>query len=68
MIKSHPFWFKENRGLTAVLNDLIEEGKKLNPLYIARMDADDISKSDRFVKTNQLFGETPGCGCIGWGD
>lgn len=44
------FWFKENRGLTAVLNDLIEEGKKLNPLYIARMDADDISKSDRFEK------------------
>ena len=44
------FWFKENRGLTAVLNDLIEEGKKLNPLYIARMDADDICLSNRFEK------------------
>lgn len=44
------FWFKQNRGLTAVLNDLIEEGKKLNPTYYARMDADDISKVDRFEK------------------
>lgn len=44
------FWFKENRGLTAVLNNLLEEGKKLQPKYIARMDADDISKTDRFEK------------------
>ena len=44
------FWFKENRGLTAVLNNLLEEGKKLQPKYFARMDADDISKTDRFEK------------------
>ena len=28
------FWFKENRGLTAVLNDLIEEGKKPFVLFL----------------------------------
>lgn len=44
------FWFKGNRGLTAVLNNLLEEGKKLQPRYFARMDADDISKIDRFKK------------------
>ena len=44
------FWFKENRGLTVVLNNLLEEGKKMQPSYIARMDADDISKTDRFEK------------------
>lgn len=43
-------WFKENRGLTAVLNNLLEEGKKLRPTYYARMDADDISYTDRFEK------------------
>ena len=25
------FWFPENRGLTAVLNNLLEEGKKMHP-------------------------------------
>lgn len=44
------FWFKENRGLTAVLNNLLEEGKKLQPTFFARMDADDISKTFRFEK------------------
>lgn len=44
------FWFQQSRGLAAVLNDLIEEGKKLNPAYYARMDADDISKANRFEK------------------
>ena len=42
------FWFQENRGLTIVLNALLEKGKKLLPAYFARMDADDISKPDRF--------------------
>lgn len=48
--KVRVFWFSENRGLTAVLNNLLEEGKKLQPKYFARMDADDISKTDRFEK------------------
>lgn len=49
------FWFKENRGLTAVLNNLLEEGKKMQPKYIARMDADDISKTDRFEKQVKML-------------
>lgn len=44
------FWFNENRGLTAVLNNLLDEGKKMQPRYYARMDADDISYIDRFEK------------------
>ena len=44
------FWLPVNRGLTAVLNNLLEEGKKMQPKYFARMDADDISKTDRFEK------------------
>lgn len=43
-------WFPDNRGLTAVLNDLLSEAKQMNPSFIARMDADDISKLDRFEK------------------
>ena len=42
--------FAENRGLTAVLNDLLEKAKALDPVFIARMDADDIAKTDRFEK------------------
>lgn len=48
--KVRVFWFPVNRGLTAVLNNLLEEGKKLQPKYFARMDTDDISKTDRFEK------------------
>ena len=44
------FWFKENRGLACVLNDLIAEAKKAGCTYYARMDADDISQSERFEK------------------
>lgn len=43
-------WFQDNRGLTAVLNDLLEKGKKMQASYFARMDADDISKLNRFEK------------------
>lgn len=41
--------FTENRGLAAVLNDLIEECKKGGFEYYARMDADDISTKDRMA-------------------
>lgn len=51
------FWFNENRGLTVVLNNLLEEGKKLHPAYFARMDADDISKVDRFEKQIKFMEE-----------
>lgn len=59
------FWFKENRGLTAVLNSLLEEGMLLHPIYIARMDADDISKTDRFEKQVKYLEEHKDLDVIG---
>ena len=59
------FWFKENRGLTAVLNNLLEEGKKMQPKYFARMDADDISKTDRFEKQVKYLEEHDDLDVIG---
>lgn len=43
-------WYPENRGLACVLNDLLEICIKEGYEYIARMDADDISITDRFDK------------------
>lgn len=59
------FWFNENRGLTAVLNNLLEEGKKMQPRYYARMDADDISYTDRFEKQLRYLNENPELDVIG---
>lgn len=39
--------YNENRGLTLVLNDLLEETTKEGYVYFARMDADDISLPNR---------------------
>ena len=39
--------FSENRGLAAVLNDLIEISKEEGYGYLARMDADDICTKER---------------------
>lgn len=43
-------WFEENRGLACVLNDLLDICFKERYDYIARMDADDISMTDRLEK------------------
>lgn len=59
------FWFAENRGLTAVLNNLLEEGKQIHPVYYARMDADDISYTDRFEKQVKYLNENPELDVIG---
>lgn len=48
--KIRVFRFPKNRGLACVLNDLIVEAMKNGCDYCARMDADDISQSDRFEK------------------
>lgn len=63
--KVKTFWFAENRGLTAVLNNLLEEGKKMQPLFYARMDADDISYTDRFEKQVKYLNENPELDVIG---
>lgn len=44
----HPY--AENRGLAIVLNDLLDVCFAAGYEYIARMDADDISRPDRFEK------------------
>jgi len=41
-------WFRENRGLAIVLNELIDIAHNDGYGYIARMDADDISMPNRF--------------------
>lgn len=43
-------WFEKNRGLACVLNDLLDICFKDGYEYIARMDADDISSTDRIEK------------------
>ena len=43
-------WFAENRGLACVLNGLLDVCFKEGYEYIARMDADDISMTDRLEK------------------
>lgn len=43
-------WFPENRGLACVLNDLLDVCFQDGYEYIARMDADDISMTDRLEK------------------
>lgn len=48
--KATVIWFEENRGLACVLNDLLDTCFKEGYEYIARMDADDISMTDRFEK------------------
>lgn len=58
-------WFKENRGLACVLNDLLEICFKEGYEYIARMDADDISMPERFSKQMAFLEEHPEIDVVG---
>ena len=53
---------RENRGLVASLNQLLEEARA--PI-VARMDADDISRPERFAKQAAFLDAHPDYGVIG---
>lgn len=58
-------WFKENRGLACVLNDLLDISFNEGYEYIARMDADDISMTDRFEKQITYLEKHPEIDVVG---
>lgn len=55
----------ENKGLAYSLNELINIVLPLGYEYIARMDADDISKSNRFEKQVNYLELHPNVDCLG---
>lgn len=58
-------WFTENRGLACVLNDLLDICFKEGYEFIARMDADDISMTDRIEKQMAYFEKHPEVDVVG---
>lgn len=58
-------WFRENRGLACVLNDLLDICFKEGYEYIARMDADDISVYSRFEKQIKYLEAHPEIDVVG---
>lgn len=60
-------WFKENRGLAVVLNELLGVVRGDGFDYIARMDADDISMPYRMEKQMAFLMENPNIDVVGGG-
>ena len=58
-------YFKENRGLACVLNDLVARSRELGVEYLARMDADDKCVSDRFERQMAYLQEHPVVDVVG---
>lgn len=58
-------YFKANRGLACVLNDLIVLSRTKNYEFYARMDADDISLPGRFEKQVRYLEEHPDVDVVG---
>lgn len=63
--KAFVVWFEENRGLACVLNDLLDICFKEGYEFIARMDADDISMTDRFEKQMRYLEAHPEVDVVG---
>lgn len=53
---------RENRGLIASLNQLVGESRAT---LVARMDADDICRPERFAKQIAYLAANPDCGVVG---
>lgn len=53
---------RENRGLIASLNQLIEEARAK---LVARMDADDVCRPERFARQIAFLAANPDCGVVG---
>lgn len=58
-------WFKENRGLAIVLNDLLDICFKAGYEFVARMDADDISMPNRIEKQMSFLQANPDIDVVG---
>lgn len=58
-------WFKENRGLPIVLNQLLDLSMSSGYEYFARMDSDDISLPDRFQKQMEFLEAHPEIDIVG---
>lgn len=58
-------YFKENRGLACVLNDLIAEVRQLGCQWLARMDADDICLPTRFQAQYDFLQQHPEVDVVG---
>lgn len=58
-------YFKENRGLACVLNDLIAHSRELGVEYLARMDADDKCVNDRFERQLAYLQKHPEVDVVG---
>ena len=57
------FWFEQNRGLARTLNDLIAAREDED--FFFRMDADDVSKAERFERQLGYMQEHPGVDILG---
>lgn len=61
----HVEWFEGNRGLACVLNDLLDICFKDGYEYVARMDADDISMTDRLEMQMTYLEQHPDIDVVG---
>ncbi|WP_343859506.1 glycosyltransferase [Aliiglaciecola litoralis] len=55
----------ENQGLSVCMNLIVDLFVKKNTQYFFRMDADDISMKDRFLKQVQFFEQNPNIDILG---